>query len=282
MALGTAGAIARVVMVISVTILSRILLKEKTTPIKWLSIFLSIVALFLVVQPDFIFKTNKESEVDNGESYIGAYASYVVHKFARFSDLTQSNVFYLNGMNESVNSTTNIPDQDSSASVEMEILGYFFLLIAGCSSSATNVFQKFRLNNENPLAINFWTSFVMTVIPLVLSLIVEWDSITFPTDPINILLVLGQSFALATSYIFGIRAISMAPAIWIIMAYSIQIFFLIIAQHTILSGVQPGKDNWIEVFGAVVVVIAAVLSPLWEFIKLQCSKRTVKVTPYTT
>ena len=94
MALGTAGAIARVVMVISVTILSRILLKEKTTPIKWLSIFLSIVALFLVVQPDFIFKTNKESEVDNGESYIGAYASYVVHKFERFSDLTQSNVFY--------------------------------------------------------------------------------------------------------------------------------------------------------------------------------------------
>ena len=173
--------------------------------------------------------------------------------------------------------STSTPEDDTGISLEMEILGYCFLLIAGVSSSATNVFQKFRLNNDNPWAISFWTSFMLTFIPLVLSLIVEWDAITFPTDTQNILLVFGQALALATWYIFGIKAISMAPALWIILAYSIQIFFLIIAQSTILRGLLPGKENWIEVVGAVFIAISAVLSPLYEVTKLNCATRTSKV-----
>ena len=57
--LGVAGSLLRVSLLLTVTVLARIILKEKVTVVKLIAIILSIVAIFLVVQPTFIFGSNE-------------------------------------------------------------------------------------------------------------------------------------------------------------------------------------------------------------------------------
>ena len=71
----------------------------------------------------------------------------------------------------------------------------------------------------------------------------------------------------------ALQGVRQTTAIWITLALSLQIFFLIISQYAILHSVAPGKDNWIEIFGAVVVIVAAVIPPIWEVIKTKFDNR---------
>ena len=71
----------------------------------------------------------------------------------------------------------------------------------------------------------------------------------------------------------ALQGVRRTTAIWITLALSLQIFFLIISQYTILHSIAPGKDNWIEIFGAVVVIVAAVIPPVWEVIKTKFDNR---------
>ena len=121
------------------------------------------------------------------------------------------------------------------------------MTLAGVSGAVDTVIQKARLNSESPLVVTFWASIVMTVIPLILCLITEPESLTFPTDINSILLVLGHLFASSLSLILTIRGVSMTTAILITLALSMQIFFLIISQYTVLKSIEPGKGNWIEI-----------------------------------
>lgn len=141
------------------------------------------------------------------------------------------------------------------------------MILSGVSGATDTVIQKSRLNSIPPLVVNFWTSIAITICPLGLSLVIEFDRLFFPTDPTEILLVLGQSFANALSLIFMVRGIAMCTAIWITLALSMQIVFLMVSQYTVLSTIAPGNNNWIEIFGAVIVFIAAVLPPIWESIE---------------
>ena len=40
-----------------------------------------------------------------------------------------------------------------------------------------------------------------------------------------------------------------------------------IAQYTVLRSFHPGNQNWLEWVGALVVLIAAILSPVWEVLR---------------
>lgn len=37
-----------------------------------------------------------------------------------------------------------------------------------------------------------------------------------------------------------------------------------LAQFTILSNIHPGNGNWIEVVGVVLLILASVISPLFQ------------------
>ena len=169
------------------------------------------------------------------------------------------------------------PTSNPGTSTADEILGYFLMTMAGFSGALDTVIQKARLNGENPLVLNFWTSISMIVIPLILCLITELDYISFPTDFNNIVLVLGHVLSSALSMILAVRGIAMTTAIWLTLALSMQIFFLIISQYTVLKSVEPGKGNWIKVFGACVIFIGAIIPPLWEVLKVKFNSPTLSI-----
>ena len=226
-----------------------------------MSIVLSILAIFLVIQPSFIFGTYEEKGTTEEKDPTIEKLKQLDNKQISFMRAPLPDGFYLNSTN-----ATKPPPVDVSTTGN-EILGYLMMILSGASGAVNTVIQKSKLNHVNPLILNFWTSIAMTLVPLVFSLILEFDDLTFPTDIESILLVLGQAFASAFSFILALRGITMTTAIWITLALSMQIFFLIISQYTVLHTIEPGKDNWIEIFGAVVVVVAAVIPPVWEVFK---------------
>ena len=63
--MGVAGALLRLALLGTITILARIILKERITAVKVVSIILSIVAVVLIIQPSFIFGTSASYEEDS-------------------------------------------------------------------------------------------------------------------------------------------------------------------------------------------------------------------------
>ena len=43
----------------------------------------------------------------------------------------------------------------------------------------------------------------------------------------------------------------MAPALLVTMVMAMQIVFLLIGQYTVLSHIQPGIGNWVEITGMI-------------------------------
>ena len=259
-------------LLITVTVLARVILKERITVVKIISIILSILAVFLVIQPSFIFGTYQSFEDRNDDEEELA----IMHLLKMLDDkqIAFMRAPLPDGLLYNVtNGTTRLPTEDPVVSIGDEILGYLMMILSGVSGAANTVIQKAKMNEVNPLILNFWTSIAMTLVPLVLCLIIEFDDLTFPTDAESILLVLGQSFASAFSFMLALQGVRRTTAIWITLALSLQIFFLIISQYTILHSIAPGKDNWIEIFGAVVVIVAAVIPPIWEVIKTKFDNR---------
>ncbi len=256
--LGVAGALLRVSLVLSITVLARIALKERITVIKFASILLSLVAIFLVLQPSFIFGEAGDADGEDGTEGV-------------LDKLENRQITFMMAPipGERFENVTSPPRGKSDMSKAEVVMGYCLVLLAGVAGAFGTVALKSKLSREDPLVGNFWTSIFLTVFPLILSLAIEFDNLVFPTDAEEILLVLGQAFASAFALLLTFRGVIMTTAIWITLALSVQVFFLLIAQYTILSDIAPGNDNWLEIFGAVLVVVASVIPPAWEIMKKQ-------------
>ena len=61
-----------------------------------------------------------------------------------------------------------------------------------------------------------------------------------------------QSLIRGFAALIRLKAVTMAPALLVTMVMASQIVFLLIGQYTILSKVQPGIGNWIEITGRVI------------------------------
>ena len=48
---------------------------------------------------------------------------------------------------------------------------------------------------------------------------------------------------------------------------STLVIFMLIPQYTILSDIYPGNKNWIEILGAILVLLGSILISLWELLK---------------
>ena len=58
-----------------------------------------------------------------------------------------------------------------------------------------------------------------------------------------------QSLAWGAAAIMGIKAVSMTSPLIVTLAMAMQIVFLLIGQYTVLSDIQSGVGNWVEIFG---------------------------------
>ena len=146
--------------------------------IKLISIILSILAVFLVIQPSFIFGTYQSFEDRNDDEE--ELAIMQVLKMLDGKQITFMRAPLPDGLLYNVTNGTTPPTEDPVVLIGDEILGYLMMILSGASGAANTVIQKAKMNEVNPLILNFWTSIAMTFVPLVLCLIIEFDDLTFP------------------------------------------------------------------------------------------------------
>ena len=65
-----------------------------------------------------------------------------------------------------------------------------------------------------------------------------------------------QSLTWGAAAVMAIWAISLTSPLVVTLAVAMQIVFLLIGQYTVLSDIQPGIGNWVELFGKCCQLVA--------------------------
>ena len=65
----------------------------------------------------------------------------------------------------------------------------------------------------------------------------------------HILFFILQTVCWGLASVLGVRAMSQGSIVLLTLAFAMQIVFLLIAQYTVLSHINPGVGNWVEITG---------------------------------
>ena len=68
-------------------------------------------------------------------------------------------------------------------------------------------------------------------------------------NPSHVLFLILQTVCWGLASVLGVRAMSQGSIVLLTLAFAMQIVFLLIAQYTVLSHINPGVGNWVEITG---------------------------------
>ena len=67
-----------------------------------------------------------------------------------------------------------------------------------------------------------------------------------------------QTVCWGLASVLGVRAMSQGSIVLLTLAFAMQIVFLLIAQYTVLSHINPGVGNWVEITGMDLTLLAMI------------------------
>ncbi len=243
------------------------MLKEPLTIVKVGSALTAIISTFLVIQPEFLFGSDDSSEAEEISIHEVFSLDHFLGKRKGFTVSVEQNTALFNQTGD-FNVTTENPDISGSDSGD-EIFGILITVICGLSAGSNMVLQKKKFKNVSVFLLCFWsavsgavTSFACTAI---------FDSFTFPTISTDIILFISQALTGSVATLFILCSIANTSPVFCSLALTLQLFFLLVAQYTVLKDIMPGNQNWIEVFGVILVIIAAITPPIWNVITTKYS-----------
>ena len=225
--------------IVSGVILFAIFLKEKITFKMMSASVMCCFGVLLVIQPQFIFHNSKIfTKLENGSE----------------------NLLIVNGTNGTVyGETTHSWDPQDL----LEFVGFGISVLAGlCTSANIMLVKKCSFLHEHMLETLFWSYGICTVLSTIVMSIFE--NPTLPEFGINYLYVTLHCTTYVLHwplYIYAARYIS-GTAINIVVSTSVV--FMLIPQYTVLSTIFPGNRNWIEAFGACLVLVGCSLGSATE------------------
>ena len=198
-------------------------LGEKPTLFLMLSAVLCVSGVILVVQPEYIFH----------------------HKNKNNQTSQQKENYY----------EVDVKDD------HLYIVRYIFPVITGASLALDlTLVKKIPYLSNNMSVVLFWAFLSNTIVSAILMLIFE--TMVLPHDPWDILYIFLHCLSyslLWPFYIYGIRYIS---ANFFNIICSLSVILMLVAQYTVLKSILPGKGNWLEVCGIVLVFSGVALTSL--------------------
>ena len=230
-------------------ILLWIMLKKSPTWDKIVSVIICIVGVVLVLQPDFIFISKKETVLEfENESY------------------DQGNTSAL-GWNQTLNETNRTHNRSI---ILNDVLGYGLSVLTGLALAGQIVtlkyFSDFFHTVNNQLITLFWIYLFGTLASVILMLAFEQP--VLPRNTVEYLLSSGHCvfnvFILPTYMCAG----SVIDGNTVNILYSTVIVYMVIAQYTVLIEIFSGNRNWIEIFGICAVIFGSILSSAVQLLKL--------------
>ena len=209
-------------------------LGEKPTLFVLLSSVLCISGIISVIQPDFIFNLGNQNKIQD----IGG----------------------INGTNGTSGVEVNEGEAENIAQV---VFKYLIAVVSGLTYCADIVILKKRpYLNDHMTAVLFWSFLSNTVLSVIIMLIFERPCI--PTGSYDILNIVLHCLCFAILWPFYMYAVKYISGNTCNIIFSMNVVLMLIAQYTILSSVLPGKRNWIEVLGVVLVLSGSTLTSVME------------------
>ncbi len=234
---GSAGALYHGVMMITIPITARILLKEFISCIKWTSVAMCVAGSSLVV--------------------IGLFVS------VDFSD-AESVV---------VNATL-VPDSTQhhqmTTTLDSFFFGIFICIASGLIEMVLVVVTK-QMNDDVPngVVLSLWNGIAGLVVSTVFMCCLELHKLTFPTDVENLLYLGGHTFCTAVACVTYFVALDYGSAIFCSIALNAEIPLRVLFEYVFATDIQPIDGNVLDVLGSVVVTLGVLLPAVIDLVKLK-------------
>ena len=241
---GNVGAYAGAALIIFNMFLSICIKSERIWHL-YVSAFLSLLGIVLLAQPWFIFPDG------------------VLHKAQKPNWTTPcfDNQFELdiNPANSSTDSLLKVHSETDAW------IGYILVAVSGiCISISFLTMRKF-VATENPFILAFWLGFFGSVISVVPMLTLE--TMVFPSEGLCILILLLHGVSSTQTVLcspFCLQYLSPPQYSFIV---TMHMAVLLALQYTVLSDIQPGNGNWVEILGGIICIAACLLGPATDIIQ---------------
>ncbi len=169
---------------------------------------------------------------------------------------------------------------DFNPSLEAIILGYSSSIMYGVLLAIDMGIvhhYTYLQKHENQNIVIFWMLLFGTVISVVISACIERQKLALPNNATDWLLVVGHCGGYGAIISLNIYVYSVLPGVLVSLISSTTLLYLVLAQYTFLSHIHAGNHNWLELFGAGLVLFSSIapsLKKIWDQYYDQESQKT--------
>ena len=142
-----------------------------------------------------------------------------------------------------------------------ETRGYIYVVIASAALSVIYMLPGKRLQGSNPFVTMFYIAISGVVMSSLMTVLLE--ELTMPRSSC-LLLLLGHSLCTVIGTVFTQVSVMLIPAVVFSLAQTLQLLVLFIAQYTVLSHLNPGNHNVVEVVGVLIVFLGNVTGSFYK------------------
>lgn len=230
-------------LVVLVTAFITSILQKRLRPETLPPVMLCFVGVLVLAQPSFIFR------------YFMSTTTISSRPVCTHPVGIESNDTFNTSLNYDYSHNTSHP-----IVIHDNVKGYLFLVAGALSYITCFHILKYKLQEMNMCANLFWLglSGVITYgVPMG-----AIETLTFPKSPLCIALLVAHSFCAMLCNVCMVISLSIISTHTYSIVTSLMPVFLVIAQYTILSNVNPGHRNALEIAGAILVCIGCVWEPV--------------------
>ena len=258
--LGVHNVVYQTTTLVTLTILTRIYLKEEIGKFRLLSLVVIVVGIVLVIQPEPLFHHDARTRMIPNISSFG-------HSPMTTTGNPPSDYAV-------INTTKRLERQETGTSIEVRDpgptigigtpAGYILTAASGMFDAVWILTAGRPLGAVDPVVQLVWMGSVLSPASLILMMYCETPA--WPSNPAQFGLILGHSVG-SMILIVGIAICSQIHSPLVAsMLCSASIIMSFIMQHTVFAGVLPGIGNWIEIVGAIIATIAIASDPLFNLL----------------
>ncbi len=148
------------------------------------------------------------------------------------------------------------------------ILGYVTISVCGLLMTTGMLiiyFYSFLHKQCNQVKTLFWNCVVGTTVSLVGALILE--DLNFQLSWTDYIFVLGHCATFPINLFLTMYVSSVIPGVIFSLISTTSVVYAVIGQYTILSGIQPGNHNWMEILGVALIIFSVSFSSVIKVMK---------------
>ena len=229
-----------------VVVVRRVLMKHPVGLVQYVAIFISILSIFLMTQPAWIFghvespnrmTTNYSKPYETGGSpNLNSSCDTDIHRAALKNDTDGS----------------------------LYLWGIVCTILSGIFVGSNHLLIHYCLSEVNVLIIGLWVGCSGSIACLISSIYSENITVSLPRQHWFLFVV--HCVCASLNNVLTILSVSMIGSLKTSIICSLEVILFLVLQYEFMVAYAPGHRNWLEVTGAVVCCAGALLSPVTDLI----------------